>query len=138
MNEERGNERQIKVVDRRWFTEDGDLRDDRPRTSAPAAPDDAPTEQAEAQADDQDVADKPGIPETSGPFVQLIDFLGQQAAALLTGAQGVPRRPDQAKAFIDMLTAIELKTKGSRSPEENSLMDEYISQLRMLYLQMGG
>lgn len=43
--------------------------------------------------------------------------------------------PDLAKHFIDMLSVLETKTAGNLEPNEKTLLDSSLHQLRMTYVQ---
>jgi hypothetical protein len=123
------NPRKLKVVDRRWFTDDGQLREDRPQTQSvvkqqPAAggqPASSPEETPEkAQSS------------TSQGFLELIGVLAQQAEVLIAGAPGVPRQIDQGLRMIDYLVTLETKTRGNLSGEESQVLSNILFQLRAL------
>ena len=42
---------------------------------------------------------------------------------------------DQARFLIDTLEIIEEKTKGNLTPEENTVLSEYLFNLRMVYVE---
>lgn len=146
----------VKVVDRRWFTSDGDLREpspDRPvRSQDPPPP--APAEQAgdqtetppPADANDAGPATEPetpldgageGLVHAPGEpgFVELVDSLAQPAVAFLSGqVPGRGRDLNAAKYYIDLLGTLEAKTRGNLNLEEKSILDDVLYQLRSLYL----
>jgi hypothetical protein len=145
VNEESGSEGKVKVVDRRWFTQDGDLREDRPRTAAapkaegadpkaagqahkdppPSAPPEPPQAPREAEE----------IPITSTLFLELLETLAQQAQLLLAGGQGLPKQPEQARRLIDYIGVLESKTKGNLSLEESQILSNVLFQLRSVFVQ---
>lgn len=45
---------------------------------------------------------------------------------------------DQARAMIDLLAMLEVKTEGNRSEEESSLLQQAISTLRMNFVDESG
>jgi hypothetical protein len=119
--------RKLKVVDRRWFTDDGQLREDRPRSTVKKQP------SAAAQADSSPTeAPDRGQTQTSQAFVELIGVLAQQAEVLIAGAPGVPRQIDQGLRMIDYLVALETKTRGNLSSEEAQVLSNILFQLRAL------
>ncbi len=145
MSEENEDAKRIKVVDRRWFTEDGRVREDRPRPAAqpPAA---EPKIEAEAEKAPSRVQDRrreapdAGATEraaTSPLFIELVDMLAQQAALLIKGAPGYPAQPAEAKRIIDYLGMLELKTRGNLSVEEQQVVSNLLFQLRSLFVQAG-
>ena len=44
-------------------------------------------------------------------------------------------RLPEARHFIDTLTMLEEKTAGNRTPEESTLLDGFLHQLRMAYVE---
>ncbi len=134
MPEERDGK--VKVVDRRWFTTEGDLKDETelqapasvilPRETAPPRiePEDQPKPDSEA-----------GPAVSTVGFLDLVDFLAQQAAALLSGQiPGRGRDPQMTRFFIDLLAVVQDKTKGQLSVEEASYLEDILYQLRSLFV----
>lgn len=152
MSEEKEATDKIKVVDRRWFTEDGNPRADRP---APAPkPEPGPEAQPATQArsvperapaggpsplQDERPGENGRAPSaaTSQVFVELVATLAQQAELLMVGGQGLPRQPEQARRLIDYLGILETKTRGNLSAEEGQILSNVVFQLRSLFLQAG-
>jgi hypothetical protein len=143
-------EESFRVIDRRPFTAEGDLRKEvveqeereaqresqRQATSHPPAP---PT----PAADDAAVAPPPpaDAPKRSLPFENLVRMLGSNAAMVL-GAYADPRTgqpmidPDAARELIDMLDALREKTQGNLAPEEDTLLLDLLGKLKMTYLEV--
>lgn len=121
----------VKVVDRRWFTREGELKDSSappPEPAAPAAPMPEPEAALPPEADAGAAADQPG-------FLDLVDFLAQQAAALLSGQiPGRGRDPAMARFLIDLLGVVKDRTKGQLAHEENRYLDDVLYQLQTLYV----
>ena len=125
----------VRVVDRRWFNADGELKEPAPTRpaarSAPAPPVPAAPETANSQGTASD-ADQ--LPSKVG-FLDLVDFLAQQAVALLSGqAPGRGRDPVAARFFIDLLGVVQEKTAGQLAPEENRHLEDILYQLRSLFV----
>jgi hypothetical protein len=128
-------EQKVRVVDRRRFDERGDLKDPSPpavaapvQPPAPAPPPQAPTE---SQAT---VSEAEALP-TKVSFLDLVDFLAQQAVALLSGqVPGRGRDPVAARFFIDLLGVVQEKTGGQLAPEENRYLEDILYQLRSLFV----
>lgn len=148
MAEDRDSSVRIKVVDRRWFTEDGQLRPDRPRqepaVETPEGPGTATAteeERAEATPRTASTAAAPGASDsgpsavTSRTFVELVATLAQQAELLMTGGGGLPAQPEQAQRVIDYLGVLESKTRGNLSAEESQLLGNVLFELRTLFVQ---
>jgi hypothetical protein len=133
--------RKIKVVDRRWFTDDGELRQDRPVERTPTVPETAPPARPQAGAPEA-AADAPSSPAdapvTNPAFLELVATLAQQAELFLIGAEGFPKQPEQAKRLIDYLGVLEVKTRGNLSAEESQLLSSIVFQLRTVYVQSRG
>lgn len=154
MVEEKASPRTVKVVDKRRFTTAGELRDDVPKEtgstpgSTPSpSPNAAPRREAQSpnarpEASSHSTEDE--LPSnsqakssavTSPDFVELIATLAQQAELLLVGAEGVPAEPDHARRIIDYLAALDSKTAGNVSSEEQQILSNVVFQLRSLFLQ---
>ncbi len=137
----------VKVVDRRWFTAEGDLKrdaatgpSDPPPSPAqpptPTPPPSGPEHEAgpEAAARPEPTPDAGVAPAAVG-FLDLVDFLAQQAAALLSGQiPGRGRDPEMARFFIDLLGVVHDKTAGQLSTEEARYLEDVLYQLRSLFV----
>jgi hypothetical protein len=133
----------FRVIDRRPFTAEGELRkevvEDEERQAQreaalhPPAP--APVESSAKLVPPAD-APKPSL-----PFENLVRMLGSNAAMVL-GAYADPRTgqpvidPDAARELIDMLDALHEKTKGNLAPEEDTLLLDLLGKLKMTYLEI--
>ncbi|MCC6128304.1 MAG: DUF1844 domain-containing protein [Acidobacteria bacterium] len=124
----------LKVVDRRMFTSDGDLREDvkaemesqlpePPKPPAPAAKEAAPV-----------------IP-TNQAFLALLDMLAQTAAMYLqgfpdpvTGKLSVDLAA--ARQIIESLQSLKEKTAGRLSFEETDALDGLLGQLQLAFARM--
>ncbi|MBU0639628.1 MAG: DUF1844 domain-containing protein [Planctomycetes bacterium] len=97
---------------------------------------------AEAQAEKerlaQEVAQPEELPEAG--FAELVNLIAMQAMVGLgmvaspTGER-LPANFELAKHFIDMLQALEDKTKGNLDDDEKKMMDQILYELRMRYIQ---
>ncbi len=128
----------IKVVDRRMFTADGDLRDDvkEELAATPPAPE-TPSAAPDAAA--------PPAPEeatpTSPAFLRLLDMLAQTASLYL---QGVPdpatgRRAvdlNASREIIDTLLALREKTRSRLSFEETDALEGLLGELQLVYTRL--
>lgn len=135
------HEESFRVIDRRPFTADGELRKEA-------------VEEKEREAKLQEhlapavEAPKPAaplppveVPKRSPAFENLVRMLGSNAAMVL-GAYADPRTgepmidPDAAHELIDMLDALHEKTKGNLAPEEDSILLDLLGKLKMTYLEV--
>jgi hypothetical protein len=154
----------FKVVDRRLFTEAGDLRQgvvEQERRDEEAAAAKAETVRQEKSRAD---AKKPqaaaisvpgsdaqaasgadsisaGAIEPSRNFQMLVDFLTRNAAAMLGGMAD----PQTGKAYvdlegahevIDMLDALREKTRGNLAKADDELLVEMIGSLKLTYMEI--
>ncbi len=130
------NEKPIKVVDRRLFTADGEVRAEAqaelaapdPPAPAPAAPEAASTEAA---------------PATSPAFLRLLDMLAQTAALYMEGLPDPAtgrRQVDLAGArqIVDSLLALREKTRGRLSFEESDALDGLLGELQLAFTRLAG
>jgi len=160
----KNNEESFKVVDRRLFTAEGELRKEAvaeqerqerqeslkqekaaaakpvPKAAAPAPTQREPkaAEQA-AQSAAEPVA--ANLPTPSRGFQVLVDFLAGNAAARLgmlpdarTGQAYLDL--ESANELIEMLDAISEKTRGNLTHEEEQLLIEVLRSLKLSYLEM--
>lgn len=137
------HEDSFRVIDRRPFTAEGELRkeaieekereqkrDEQLHPVAEAPKPAAPQPQPPAE-----------VPKRSQPFENLVRMLGSNAAMVL-GAYADPRTgqpmidPEAAHELIDMLDALHEKTKGNLAPEEDSLLLDLLGKLKMTYLEV--
>ncbi len=133
----------FRVIDRRPFTAEGELRKEvveeeereakREALKIPAAPPEAaklvaPPPPAET-------------PKRAPAFENLVRMLGSNAAMVL-GAYADPRTgqpvidPEAARELIDMLDALHEKTKGNLAPEEDNLLMDLLGKLKMTFLEI--
>jgi hypothetical protein len=125
------NEEKKIIIDEDWKTQVQAEKEAMARKSPPEA---APERPAAAR-DDQ-----PHGPLPEPTLADLCTLLGTQAMiALGTYADpnegGKPEHLDQAKYFIDMLSLLEAKTQGNRTPEEIAILSQTLHELRMTYLR---
>ena len=136
----------IRVVDRRMFTSDGQLRPDYEPEEPPAPPPKAPEPPPPAAARTGAPAGETPPPEpaadraASQAFMGLVSFLASNVYAALgidpmTG-EGLPRRePAAARQMIDWLGVLEQKTRGNLSFEESDLLAKVLYELRLAYVE---
>lgn len=136
---EHKSDESFKVIDRRPFTAEGELRKE-------AIEEKEREERAHKAAEPPQPAAPPAVPPVETPkpnrgFESLIRMLGSNAAMVL-GAYADPRTgqpmldPEAAREFIDMLDALHEKTKGNLAPEEDTLLLDLLGKLKMTYLEI--
>jgi hypothetical protein len=154
---ETGERGRVKVIDRRRFTAEGDLRDGAataagdtaaaaPAVPAAREPEPAPAAVAVPTPPPPSVpsdvpaaaAEEPGgtTPLQPGPGIaDVVDLLAQQAMAFLSGqVPGRGRDVTTARYFIDLLGVLKAKTSGRLTLEETNFLDDVLYQLRSLYV----
>lgn len=147
----------FKVVDRRLFSESGELRKDaidqekreeeaaqkaatQPKTATKAAPPAAAGTGDKLKSGEAEEPAAESIPHSRG-FEMLVNFLTQNAAAML-GGMADPRTGqafldlDGAREMIDMLDALREKTKGNLSKEDDQLLIEVLGSLKLTYMEV--
>lgn len=153
MNE--GDGKPIRVVDRRMFTPEGELRPDfEPEDSAPeptpAVPAEGRSVAASAPAPPTSEPSSVPSPETDAPapgeprseFARIVTSLATtaySALGLLSDPASGSRRRDLAVArqMIDWLAVLEQKTRGNLSFEESDLLSRALYELRLAYVEVG-
>jgi hypothetical protein len=152
-------EETFKVVDRRLFTEDGELRKDvveqqrreeeaNQKSASKASP--SAGGKSPSSAPSPATSDKPepiaeraaeSANEPSRGFQLLVDFLTRNAAAMLGGVAD-PRTGqayvdlDGARELIDMMDALREKTRGNLAQADEDLLVEVIGSLKLTFLEV--
>jgi Domain of unknown function (DUF1844) len=158
------SEEGFKVVDRRLFSEDGELRKDAvdrerqedeaaaAKIAAAPAPPDGLKGAAQPSASLLEMP-SPGAavgaagvpaPEELAPsrgFQMLVDFLTRNAAAMLGGMSdprtGQPYMDiEGAREMIDMLDALREKTRGNLAKADDELLLEVIGSLKLTFMEL--
>ena len=145
MQDKKSEESSFRVIDRRPFTTEGELRQEivaeqereaqqeAKKQAVAAAPTTPPAEQAKTPPAE--------TPKRSAAFENLIRMLGSNGAMVLGGYTD-PRTgqpvidPDAARELIDMLDAMREKTKGNLAPEEDTLLLDLLGKLKMAYVEV--
>jgi hypothetical protein len=137
------NEEGFKVVDRRPFTAEGELRKDVAEEQEREARREEVKEKAQAKtaAEEKKAEPAAGTAKRSPAFENLIRMIGSNAAMVL-GAYADPNTgqpmfdPDAARELIDMLDALRDKTKGNLAPEDDTMLMDLLGKLKMTYLEV--
>jgi hypothetical protein len=142
----------FRVIDRRPFTSEGELRqevvEEEKREAAREAAIEAamkknnpPPVATKSDENAEAIAPPADAPKRMPAFENLVRMLGSNAAMVL-GAYADPRTgqpmidPDAARELIDMLDALREKTRGNLSPEEDTLLLDLLGKLKMTYLEV--
>ena len=141
MDDPKASPEKIKVVDRRRFTDEGELRRDSEKPEQPVS-EPAPAVAAEEKTADMPPAQAeqttrpPSGPETAPHlFLELVAMLAHQAELLISGAEDLPAQPAEARRVIDYLGVLEEKTRGNLSPDEAQALSNILYQLRAVFVQ---
>lgn len=145
----------FKVVDRRLFTEEGELRKEaveQERRDEETARKAGPVPQAKERAGEKP-ASVPGEGKTSAAeksaesiepsrnFQMLVDFLTRNAAAMM-GGMADPRTGqafldlEGARDMIDMLDELREKTHGNLAKTDDELLMEVLGSLKLTYMEV--
>ena len=135
-------ERTFRVIDRRPFTSEGELRPDvvqeQEREAKVEAAKEKPVPPPPA---DSAAAPAKETPKKNPAFENLVRMIGSNAAMVL-GAYADPRTgepvidPEAAHELIDMLDALREKTTGNLAPEEDAMLLDLLGKLKMTYLEI--
>ena len=100
----------------------------------------AAQEKAEEKKTQKQKAAREPLPK--GNFAALVSMLVTQALFALGVLQveGQKKEPDleQARYSIDMLEALQQKTRGNLTKEEEEVLENTLSQVRMAYVKVAG
>ena len=133
----------FKVIDRRPFTAEGEIRKEVVEEQEREARREEVKEKAVQAAAEKAAAAAPvaDAPKRLPAFENLVRMIGSNAAMVL-GAYADPRTgepvidPEAARELIDMLDALHTKTKGNLAPEEDSMILDLLGKLKMTYLEI--
>jgi hypothetical protein len=153
----------FRVIDRRLFNEEGELRKDIPEQDrrieeAPARKPEDGAKPIIADSADRTSADAGGeaagtpaaalgnsetgpLEQGSRSFQMLVDFLTRNAAAMLGGMPD-PRTGqayldlEGAREMIDMLDALREKTRGNLAKVDDDLLVEVIGSLKLTFMEI--
>jgi len=134
----------FRVIDRRPFTSEGELRKDvveEQEREAKVEAAKAPPSTADKKAPLNAPPDDADVPKRLPAFESLVRMLGQNAAMVL-GAYADPGTgqpmidPDAARELIDMLDALHEKTKGNLAPDEDNLLLDLLGKLKLTYVEI--
>jgi len=144
-----GEDKPIRVVDRRMFTPEGELRPgfepeetvaEAPQAAVPPPPQPAAPVAPAEELPPPSEADVPAEPR--GDFARIVSSLATtaySALGLLADPAAGPRHRDLtvARQMIDWLAVLEQKTRGNLSFEESDLLSRVLYELRLAYVEVG-
>lgn len=145
MAESKQQDEGFKVVDRRLFTESGELRKDavererHEEEAAKSAP--KPADGSNSPVAQPESAEAVNSIAPSRNFQMLVDFLTRNAAAML-GGMADPRtgQPfvdvEGAREMIDMLDVLREKTMGNLAKVDEDLLLEIIGSLKLTFMEI--
>ncbi len=134
----------FKVVDRRLFTAEGELREEavqqerKERMAAEAA---AKAQPKPFESSAQHAVPKKDAPQPLAAFKNLISLLAENAV-MYAGAYADPQtgqpivEPEALRNIIDMLDALREKTQGNLAPEEDAMILDLSGKLKVTYLEL--
>jgi hypothetical protein len=136
----------FRVIDRRPFTSEGELRQEvvaeqEREAKVEAAIKEAKEKTATPLPADSAAAPPKETPKKSPAFENLVRMIGSNAAMVL-GGYADPRTgqpvidPEAAHELIDMLDALREKTVGNLAPEEDAMLLDLLGKLKMTYLEI--
>lgn len=144
----------FKVIDRRLFTAEGELRkeaveeerrQEAARSKPAAAPSSAPASSPAAAAQPGHPAAQPSAPRNqpapSPVFKNLLAFLARNAELVMSGLPD-PRTGrsvvdiESLRQLIDMLEVLREKTAGNLASEDAQLLNDVIGDLKISFLQL--
>ena len=130
---------QLKVFDRRLFTNDGELRSSIPKDDESSGTNEGGSERIPEPTPEREFEHRP-VEEPQGcDFTMLINAMAEPALLFLgeiprPGSDQPTVDLDRARIQIDMLDLLRVKCRGNLTPEEEGLLDRILYQLRMLYV----
>lgn len=125
-------EKVITVVDKRHFTKEGVRRND--------VPDEEEKSPKQNPSNETAKKDLPKEEKKSDPsFGELITFIAHNALAALGKLPGALGNGDvnleAGATMIEWLDAIQRKSKGNLSAEEEKVLRDYIYELKMIFIE---
>ena len=125
------NSKDIKVVDRRLFTSDGEIREEAAAAMEESSPEPEPAPKP------AETAPEPATP-TNPAFLRLLDILAQTASYALQEFQDPATGRRQmdlqgARQIIESLVALREKTRGRLSFEESDALEGLVGELQLVY-----
>jgi len=126
-HEEDGSRAEVKVNDRRRFSEDGTSKSDAPEKPAKKPSEDMPNKEAFANLFEMDFS----------TFILSLATSAQVHLGIVANPASGKQEKDMplAKQTIDILGILEKKTTGNLNDDEKKLLSHLLYDLRMIYLE---
>jgi hypothetical protein len=136
------DEKPIRVVDRRMFTAEGELRSDFEPEDSPEAPSQpAPPPPPDGEPETPKSESPPSATrEPRSPFASLVGWIATNAYSAL-GLLADPAGQSHAdlaiaRQMIEWLATLEQKTRGNLSFEESDFLSRAIYELRLAFVEV--
>lgn len=136
MNDEnKEKEEEIKIIDKRRFTEEGEAREPKEGSAEAAAKDTQESPKGNANEGSEDRSDEVEV-EFSGFLMSLATQALIQLGEM-EPPEGINIKKDvsAAKQTIDIIEMLEIKTRGNLSEAEKRLIDDILHNLRITYVK---
>ena len=139
-HEESHDDKNFRVVDKRRFTSEGEVRLEEEAKASDRAvdsPKSAVKESDTPRPDTPDAANR--VPRPPIQFMGFILSLATNALAALgvlpnAEEQGLPKSLDLAREYIDILAMLMEKTRGNLTQEEEQTLSQLLTELRLQYV----
>jgi hypothetical protein len=141
----------IKVIDKRIFTADGEMRDDfqHQTASPPPEPQQPPAARTSPETPDGSGAQRAGerrrtLADTTNPDSPFTNFM-ESLIAQTYMSLGMLRNPYQsqpavdapaARQIIEIIAMLQQKTRGNLTPEEENFLTTHLGELKLAYVQI--
>ncbi len=142
MNDEKEEQEEggFKVTDRRQFTSEGEVREEKPKQ--PTQEQQPPPEEQQSPQPSQEEAASQIPPQDSSQAVDFASFLLSLATTGMVHLGEIPEPNtgqisedlEGARQMIDILSILKEKTEGNLSGEEARLLENLLYELRMKFL----
>src|SRR5436190_7404012 len=130
---------EVRVTDRRRFTETGDARDEEEAAPPPPTREPAPSQLREPAPSEETPHPGPDPHAALELGVEAVFFIFYQSALIALGAPevvGEAREPDlgEARQAIEFLRVLEAKTVGNLTTEEWTTLRQLLDDAQMRYV----
>lgn len=143
MSGETGGEKPRIIIDEDWKSQVQAEKEAlaKQKQQPPVEPSAAPASPVPDHPAQQHVSQEHG-PLPPATLAALVTMLATQALALmgqfpLPGSDKPEVHLDEAKHFIDMISMLDTKTAGNRTPEESQLLENVLHELRLGFVTAG-